>query len=205
MDGTPFTVRTGKPGAEEVQLYPVLMCAYGDGPWASKLACACGQTALHGCWRCGIVGSRQAPDGTKLGSTVFGGANAPAPCRTFDLETQTWQEGKVCYAKRTADGADLVLDRDEAARLKTSDAFFQVRANTAVDITLEEQQKSRQRAPGDATPTDTATTRDGAMRVHLVHLQVQLMHMPLPSRLSTRPHAGTRQVPQHVRSHHRSF
>ena len=130
---------SGGTNTETVSIFPVLACAYGDSPWSGKLACACGHSAINGCWRCGIQGTRLAPDGiTKLGATSYGGYSANAPARTYDpSKASPWTPQEVCY---TREGH---FDRSVAADLKCSNALYSARARLADVITSEELAKAQ--------------------------------------------------------------
>jgi hypothetical protein len=145
LDGLPFASKDS--AHRPVQIFPVLASCIADAPWSAKLARGCSHNACNGCWRCGIVGTTNAPDGTKLKSTAFGGYAEPAPCRTYDEESRMWMEEEVAYAEAWPTPGEAHLNRPAAERLRLSDDLFKARGNTAEKIWAEEMTK-RGRRPG---------------------------------------------------------
>jgi hypothetical protein len=97
------------------------------------------------------MGSTKAADGTKLGTTAFGGYHQPAPCRTYDKESGVWVDSQVLYANHGGNGAAR-LDRDEASRLKVHHDVFVMRGNTGERIREQEhaafQERMSAQSPG---------------------------------------------------------
>jgi hypothetical protein len=136
IDGEPCKVKVGS--GNHISLFPILMCGHGDTPWQAKLVCGCGHTAAHACHRCGIVGTKRAPNGEKLPAVSFGGAFEPAPCRTFDHKG--FKDSTISYSYLLNDGK-LTFDREGASRIRTTDAMYDMRANAAENASAEEHTK----------------------------------------------------------------
>jgi hypothetical protein len=111
------------------------------------------------------MGSTKASDGTKLGTTAFGGYHEPAPCRTYDKESGAWVDGQVLYAKCGGDGA--ALDRHEASRLKVDDDVFVMRGNTGERISEQEHAAFQERV---------ASQGSGVLNMVKGMLAARLMH-----------------------------
>jgi hypothetical protein len=150
VDGQPFLSKDsiGRP----VDVFPVLASAIADAPWSAKLARGCSHNASHGCWRCGIVGTMEAPDGTRLKSTAFGGYSEPAPCRMYVEEEMRWMDEEVAYTEAWLTDGEAHLNRPVAERLRVSDHLFVARGNTAEKIRDEEFSK-RSTHPGASAST----------------------------------------------------
>jgi hypothetical protein len=133
LNGTPLELEVAS-GAV-LSLFPILMCAHGDTPWAAKLACGCGHTAAHACHRCGIVGTKCNADGERLSAVSFGGASEDAECRTFDL--QGFHHSTISYT----DPHTRSFNTSEARRIQTTDAMYDMRANAAEKAAVEEHDK----------------------------------------------------------------
>jgi hypothetical protein len=139
MAGTPY--QTATEAAAGIEIFPILMCAHGDSPWSAKLACVCGHAAENGCHRCGLQSAKQAPNGDKLSSSAYSGAHAPAPCRTFDRTG--FKYTKICYLCRPiedtgTDEDNIVFNKKEAALIRVDDRKYDMRANSAEEISQEE-------------------------------------------------------------------
>jgi hypothetical protein len=119
----------------------VLASAIADAPWSAKLARGCSHNACNGCWRCGIFGTTEAPDGSKLKSTAFGGYSEPAPCRVYIEEAKTWMDEEVTYNKNWLTNEEAQICQVAAARLRVTDGVFIARGNTAEKIRAEEMGK----------------------------------------------------------------
>lgn len=139
VDGTPLELEVASGAA--VKLFPILACAHGDTPWAAKLACACGHTAAHACHRCGIVGTKRAPNDEKLSAVSFGGVFEPSACRTFN--SQGFEESEVSFARAPSGPNALATEFNttEAARIQTTDDMYDMRANSAEKASSEEHGK----------------------------------------------------------------
>jgi hypothetical protein len=172
-------VYTTEGEVQKLSLFPILMCAHGDSPWGAKLACACGHAAINGCWRCGIQGTQEAPDGTKLSSTAFGSCFEAGPCRTYDISSGEWTNEKVCFAKEAVRGR-FTLDRKLAARLKTSDELYTARGHTAVDISEDEQSKAYVQAAAAASQSSSmAATASDAKQYQTTYNAANRRHLRL--------------------------
>ena len=98
-------------------VYPVLLSAGGDAPFASKTRCACGHAAATACYRCFALGSKRgnaptatAPgigDGRSLSSTAFAGYAAPCFKQSFSLPA----EGEARCGRAWGERAELVYER----------------------------------------------------------------------------------------------
>lgn len=136
VDGAPCKVKVAN--GSEISLFPVLMCAHGDTPWSAKLASGCGHTAVNACHRCGLTGTKRAPDGEKLPAVAFGGTFEPSACRSFD--SVGFKESTICYSHPLPNGT-FTFDKEGAARICTTDAKYDMRANAAEKATVEEYSK----------------------------------------------------------------
>jgi hypothetical protein len=119
----------------------VLVSAIAYAPWSAKLARGCSHNACNGCWRRGIVGTTEAPDGCKLESAAFGGYSEPAPCRVYIEEAKTWMDEEVTYNKKWLTNEEAQTCQVAAARLRVSDGLFIACGNTAEKIWAEEMGK----------------------------------------------------------------
>jgi hypothetical protein len=124
--------------SNNISLFRILMCGHGDTPCQAKLVCGCGHTAAHACHRCGIVGTKRAPNGEKLPAVTFAGAFEPAPCR--NVGHKGFKDSTIPYSHHLDDGK-LTLDREGASRILTTDAMYDMRANAAENASAEEHAK----------------------------------------------------------------
>jgi hypothetical protein len=153
----------GGDGTEQdtLPVFPVLLCAGGDAPFAAKTARACGHAAMTGCHRCTILASRRANkpgvagkeginQGCKVSSTAYGGAAEPCWMCSFSADTGEWQElQELHYA--TCDGD---FDRDAAKRARITDRMAVLLGRRARAITLSEYAKFTAKA--DAIDRDAS-------------------------------------------------
>jgi hypothetical protein len=135
IGGTPLKLKNAS--GVEVSIFPILMCAHGDTPWAAKLACGCGHTAAHACRRCGIVGTKRNSSNEKLSAMAFGGASGRAACRTFDAKG--FQHSTISYSQPHPNTNAFATT--EAARITTTDEMYDMRANSAENASEEEHEK----------------------------------------------------------------
>jgi hypothetical protein len=133
VDGEPCKVRVAR--GNEISLFPVLLCAHGDTPWSAKLAGGCGHTAANACHRCGLTGTKTAPNGEKLPAVSFGGTSEPSACRSFD--SRGFHDSTICYSHPLPNGS-FTFNQEGSARICTTDDKYDMRANAAEMAAAEE-------------------------------------------------------------------
>jgi hypothetical protein len=119
----------------------VLASAIANAQWSAKLGRGCSYNACNGCWRCVVVGTTEAPDGSKLKSTAFGGYSKPAPCPVYMEEAKTRMDEQITYNKNWLTHEEAQIFQVAAGRLRVSYGLFISRGNTAEKIRAEEMGK----------------------------------------------------------------
>lgn len=168
VTGTPFDLD------DDTQIWPLLLSAAGDAPFAAKQMCACGHTAFGACPRCCLLGTRTAAtadgadEGAGLTATAFGGAAHQAHVHRFDDEGK-WGAPNEDFIYAIGNGS---FNKEAAASIAITDDMALQLGDLAERITTEE------RATFDAA---VAQIHEGAAsaEAQAKGALVELLHAPL--------------------------